>query len=165
MHKNLENIMQMAEDHYLRGLEMQAFQIHLASLKDRLELYKLLRDQEIELFQPIADDLVKTFANEDEKKLKKLLKQWIAVMRYGAMAMLLNNPEFLQHRLLEWLATPIKIHQTQPIERKICNKLRDDLGKMLTSSQFALIEPFLNQAETVLLTEKVAQEAEAEALF
>ena len=161
MHKNFEKITQMAEDHYLHGLEIQGFQLHLASLKDRLALYKLLRDQEIELFQPIADDIVKTFATEDEKHLETLLKHWIAVMRYGSMAMLLNNPEFLQRRLLEWLSSPIAVHQTQAIERKICNKLQDSLAEMLTNSQLALIEPFLNQAETVLLNKAVIQEAEA----
>lgn len=161
MHKNFEALTQAAEDHYLRGLEMQAFQLHLASLKDRLELYKLLRDHEIEIFQPIADYIVKTFATEDEKHLEILLKHWIAVMRYGSMAMLLNNPEFLQHRLLEWLSSPIAVHQTQAIERKISSKLRENLGEILTSTQLKLIEPFLNQADTVLLSEPTRQEAEA----
>ncbi|MGK7932912.1 MAG: phycobilisome protein [Microcystaceae cyanobacterium] len=161
MHKNFEALTQMAEDHYLRGLEMQAFQLNLASLKERLALYKLLRDQEIELFQPIADYIVKTFATEDEKHLEILLKHWIAVMRYGSMAMLLNNPEFLQRRLLEWLSSPIAVHQTQAIERKIYGKLQENLAEVLTDSQLALINPFLSQAETVLLNADLAQEAEA----
>ncbi len=157
MHKNLEIMMQMAEDYYLQGLEVKAFKLHIDSLKQRLALYKQLRDQEIAIFQPIADDMVRSLPEEDEKKLETVLKHWIAVMRYGAMAMLLNNPEFLQRRLLEWLATPINIHGMQSLERRLYHKLQDRLGEILSSEQIALLNPFLKQAEDTLIKPKSAR--------
>ncbi|WP_319421416.1 globin family protein [Pleurocapsa sp. FMAR1] len=155
MQSDIENLLYLAEDHYLKQLEIQAFQICAASLAKRLEVYEYLRNHEIDIFQPIAAELSKVHAAEDPQLLEKALKHWLSIMRYCAMAMLLNNPEYFQRSVLEWLTEMVQAHQMQSLENTIYDLLFSQLKKLLSLEQFALIKPFLSQAQTTLLGEKI----------
>ncbi len=154
MHADLAIIFHEAEDHYLGQPELSDFRQHIDSLSYRLEVYQYLRDREIAIFQPIADQLLEAFANEDPQRLERALKHWLAVMRYCAMAMLLNNPEFLQHRLLEWLTDVIEAHNLKAIERHLYDLLAASLPAVLAQEQWQCIQPFLGQARFTLLGDK-----------
>jgi primosomal protein N'' len=67
------------------------------------------------------------------------------------MAMLLNDPEYLQHRLLEWLTEQIKAHELQSLETDIYKYLQMRLKKVLSAEQLALLNPFLEEARKTLL--------------
>jgi hypothetical protein len=79
-------------------------------------------------------------------------------MRYCAMAMLLNNPEFLQHRLLEWLSPQIEAYQLEEIESKLYEFLEISLQRLLSQKQLALLQPFLSQAQTTLSRSPITTE-------
>lgn len=151
MHPDLESLFYKAEENYLQAVEMKLFKHHINSLAQRLQTYEVLRDQEIDIFQPVADRLVEAFAQESTPLLEQALKQWIAILRYAAMAMLLNNPEFLQRRLLEWLTDLVEVQQRQSIEAKLAQLLQDRLREVLTEEQRNLIAPFIDQAQHTLL--------------
>lgn len=155
MHSDIQTILYQAEEHYLKGQEITFFQISTSSLAKRLETYKCLRDREIAIFQPIAEELVRVYSHENPQVLEKALKHWLAVMRYSAMAMLLNNPEYLESRILEWLSEMVQAHQMQSVENTICDLLLSRLEKVLSQQQLALLQPFLEQAQTTLLGEQM----------
>ncbi|MUL36851.1 phycobilisome protein [Gloeocapsopsis dulcis] len=150
MHPEIKTLLYEAEDCYLKPEEIKTFKYHVSSLQARLETYELLCEQEVVIFQPIADQLLKTFPQQQET-LERTLKRWLSVLRYCAMAMLLNNQEFLQRRLLEWLTELVQAHQTQEIEMRLYQLLQTQLKELLTEQQLALLQPFLEQAETTLL--------------
>ncbi|PPS45913.1 phycobilisome protein [Chroococcidiopsis sp. TS-821] len=150
MHSEIKSLLYEAEDHYLTLEEITTAKLCIASLQVRLEIYELLRDQEVTIFQPIADQLLVTFA-QNQRDLEQALKRWLLVLRYCTMAMLLNNQEFLQQRLLEWLIGIVQAHRTQAIETNICQLLQNQLQEHLNAQQLALLQPFLAQAETTLL--------------
>lgn len=110
MHPEIKTLLYEAEDHYLKPEEIDSFKYHASSLAQRLETYELLRDAELAIFQPVADQLLETFPQQQEN-LKLALKHWLSVLRYSAMAMLMDNPEFLQLRLLESLTEGVQVHQ------------------------------------------------------
>jgi hypothetical protein len=151
MHSEIKTLLYEAEDHYLKPEEIEAFRDHASSLAQRLETYELLRDQELAIFQPVADQLLKAFPQENQKTLERTLRHWLAVVRYCTMAMLVNNQEFLQRRLLEWLTDIVQAHQTQEIETTLYQLLQDRLKEVLSDQQLALVQPFLDQTETTLL--------------
>ena len=155
MHSDIQAILHQAEEHYLKGQEIKVFRIYADSLAKRLETYECLRDQEIKIFQPIAEELVRAYPEENPKLLEKALKHWLAVMRYCAMAMLLNNPEYLERRILEWLTEMVQAHQMQSVENTIYDLLISRLQKELSQKQLALLQPFLEQAQTTLLGEQI----------
>lgn len=150
MHPDMKALLYEAEDHYLKLAELKIFKDSVTSLVVRLETYKLLRDREIDIFQPIADALVDKFSQESQETLERALKHWLSVVRYCAMAMLLNNPEFLQRRILEWLTDIVQAHHVQEIEQHLYQLLKAALQETLAERQWALLEPFLTQAEMTL---------------
>jgi hypothetical protein len=159
MQTDLESFWHRAENHYLDSEEINEFRESIATLKQRLTTYKILRHQEGKIWQAVADRLEVDFSGEDPKILECALKHWISILRYGAMAMLLNHPDYLRHRLLEWLTDIVKVYQMQVIEGRIYDYLSQELSKILVREQYELLHPFLMQAKTLLLADTSGLEA------
>ena len=154
MQKDFEHLFYEAEDHYLESSDLKSLKKATATLKERREIYKILRDRELPIFQLIADSLVEAFPDENMQRLEQALKHGMSVMRYGAMAMLLNNPDYFRHRLLEWLTDIIHAQEMVAIETHIFENLMKGLEEIFTSNQMALLTPFLEQAKMMLLETK-----------
>jgi hypothetical protein len=107
----------------------------------------------VALFQPVADQLLEAFPQEKPERLERAVKLGLTTLRYCAMAMLQNNPEFLRRHLLEWLTDLVKVQQNQAIESTLYSLLQTHLQKHLSSEKLDLIQPFLDQAEQTLLGE------------
>jgi hypothetical protein len=159
MQTDLESCWHRAENHYLDAQEISDFRQNISVLEQRLITYKILRDQEGKIWQAVVDRLEVDFSSEDPKLLERALKHWISILRYGAMAMLLNHPDYLRHRLLEWLTDIVKVYQMQVIEGRIYDYLGQELQKLLTLEQYELLQPFLMQAKILLLTDTSTLEA------
>lgn len=155
MQSDIQAILHQAEEHYLNKLEIADFQNSVASVAQRLATYKCLRDHEIEIFQPIAEEIVKAYPEQNPQLLEKVLKQWLAVMRYCAMAMLLNNPEYLERRILEWLGQILQAHQMQLVSKTVYELLLINLEKTLDQKQLVLLQPFLEQTQASLVEEQI----------
>lgn len=153
MQTDLENFFHRAEHHYLQNLEMIVFRHQIAVIRKRLAIYECLRDNELELFQLIAEQLEAHFPDENSQLLERAIRHWIAVIRYCAMAMLLNNHDFLRNRLLDWLTDIIKTYKMQAIEQYLYELLEHQLEELFVAEQMALLKPFLTQAQTTLLTQ------------
>lgn len=156
MYVELKTLLYDGETNYLENDQLNTLKSHIDSLKTRLETYKVLRDQELNIFQAIAVRLEETFPGENEQVLTEALKHWIAVTRYCSMAMMLNSSEFLQRRLLEWLAPVVVASQVQEIESKIYQTLVLSLTYTLKPEQLQLILPFLEEAQTTFLSQKIS---------
>lgn len=155
MQVDITKILLQAEEHYLDGQEVEVFKSNTASLTKRLETYKYLRDQEIEIFQPIAAELSRVYPGENPQMLEKALKHWLSIMRYCAMAMLLNNSEYLHRSILDWLSEMVQAYEMQTIESTIYDSLLSRLKKSLPADQFSLIQTFLEQSHAELLSGKI----------
>ena len=164
MYPKLQEIIHQAESKYLQEEDLNQLQQEISALKEKTRVYKTLRDKEIEIFQAVADQLVTKLSDEDTTAIEDCLRQWLLVTRYCAMAMLLNNPEFLERRLLEWLTDIVKIHQSQSISDTLYSLLMVRLGKVFSDQDLAYIKPFLKQANNhlVKVTASVAEENEKE---
>lgn len=151
MYLELEEMIHQAEAQYLQDEDLDVFASHISALRERLEIYELIRQGELAIFQSVADKLVEKFPQEKLVKIEQSLKHWLLITRYCAMAMLLNNPEFLQRRLLEWLTDIVKAHELAIIENSLVYILLTELQKILTERQLEYIKPFLEQAQINLL--------------
>ncbi|MDJ0731279.1 MAG: phycobilisome protein [Crocosphaera sp.] len=154
MQKDFETLFYEAEDHYLQSSDLQSLKKGSETLKKRLKIYQNLRDQEVPMFQFVADSLVEAFPDENIQRLEQALKHWMSVMRYGAMAMLLNNPDYFRHRILEWLTDMIHAQEMVAIETRIFESLMQSLEDIFTAEQMAILTPFLEQAKIMLLETK-----------
>jgi hypothetical protein len=150
MYLELEDIIHQAEEKYLQDENLEVFSSHISSLRERMETYELIREGELEVFQAVANRLLEKFPKEKPVKIEQSLKHWLLITRYCAMAMLLNNPEFLQRRLLEWLTDIVKAHDLQVIENNLVNILLQELRGKLSEKQVGYFKPFVEQAKITL---------------
>jgi hypothetical protein len=146
MQSDIEALVHKAEEAYLQQSDIELFKQHTVSLQKRLETYECLREREIAIFQPVIEQLVKTCPQENSPLFERVLKHWLSIFRYCAMAMLLNNPDYLEYRILEWLSDIVKAHQMQSIESTFYELLLSRLSEVLTQEQLTLLQPFLEQA-------------------
>jgi hypothetical protein len=150
MHTDLENFWQRAEERFLNREEIRDFRDILDTLRLRLAVYETLRDEESTLFQVLVERLESGFPDENPKLLERALKHWIAVTRYCAMAMLLNNPEYLRHRLLEWLTDIVQVYHLEKPLRCLDEAYQDGVNALLSPAGTSLLQPFLEQTRTNL---------------
>ena len=115
MISDLESILYKAEIEYLEITELNIFNQRALSLERRLKLYELLRDREIEIFEYIAEDLLKNYPQTDELKIALALQYWMSIMRHCCMAMLSNNYLYLENRILAWLPEQIEVDELKNI--------------------------------------------------
>jgi hypothetical protein len=152
MYEAITELLYQAEADYLQEPDLRLFSDYIESLSQRLEIYELLREQEISIFQPIANQLNDIFAKEEPQKIELALKYWLSVLRYCGMAMVVNDADYLPYHILEWLSPQIKAYQIQSLSNKLFALLRKRLSKQLSSEQFSLLKPFIQQIEKSLLT-------------
>ena len=147
---DLDSLLYKAEAEYLSQQDLANFKSQIFALEKRLEIYKIVSSKETEIFQYVAQRLTEDFADESEAKIERAFKHWLAIVRYGAMGMLFDNPQYFQHRILEWLPEQIEAHQMQKLEQSIFSLLQKRLQKILSSEQFSILQPYLEQAQDSL---------------
>ena len=159
MNQEIQSLLYKAEADYLQHQDLELFQEYIKSLKTRMTVYEFLRNSELQIFQPIADEMVGTFPDEEQPKIYQTIKNWVSVVRCCGMAMLLNDPVYLQDHLLDWLAPQVQAYQMQSLDRKLFSLLQTELENSLVEEQFTLLEPFLKQAKQTLLESSPMSEA------
>ena len=151
MHQEMEMLLYRGEVDYLQQQDLDLLNDYVTSLTHRIEVYQFLREQEAVIFQPIANRLNDLFPEEDQKKVELALKYWISILRYCGMAMITNHPSYLSHCILDWVSPQIKAYEIQSLSNKVFALLRKSLSKKLSTEQFFLLKPFIQQIEQSLL--------------
>lgn len=151
MQSKFEDLLRTAEDHYLQPTEMNQFKQQVGALQDRLTLYEALRDQELTIFQVVAHQLQKEASNIPQATLEQMLTRWISVLRYAAMAMLMNQPDYLENQL-KFYAEILRRDDLNAINHNICLFLKQCLRSILNEEQLVLLEPFIQRIDTHLVS-------------
>lgn len=148
MYPELQALIHESEHQYLQQADLDKLAQEVSTLRQRLAVYRVLRDQEITIFQTVADQLLEKLPQEKTRKIETCVRHWLLVTRYSAMAMLLNNPEFLERRLLEWLTDIVQAHEYQVISENLHSLLLKKLDEVLENEGINYIKPFLDQAQS-----------------
>ncbi|NDJ19869.1 hypothetical protein [Myxacorys almedinensis] len=150
MQPPFDAIFDEAEHRYLKPDELQEMRQYVFSLKDRVSTYQMIRDRELSLMQQVADQIQYTMPDAELAALERSLKNAMLSLRYCSMGMVLNDPSFVQNRLLGWLSDSMQIHNSSAIDRAVFRLIVQQLAQVLTSQQMELFQPFLNLAQAVL---------------
>lgn len=153
MSSDINSLLTQAENRYLKPEELEEFQRHTSSLAQRLKLYGFLRDREAAIFEPVAEKLQTAFPEAQQPLVEKSLQHWILIMRHCAMAMLLDDTDYLKNNVLDWLRGFVKTRQSQAIEAKIHELLVAVLKEMLSPKAMIYLEENLNLAKETLLND------------
>jgi hypothetical protein len=150
----IDSLIYQAEAEYLAQKDLGIFKSQILYLSERLKIYEQIRDQETEIFQHVVNQMVNNFPDEPESRVKRAVKHWLMILRYCGMAMLSNDSQYLEQRILAWLPEQIAAHQMQELEQNLFGYLHKRLKKILGNEQFSILQPYLEQSQNVLLSQK-----------
>jgi len=150
MHPQLEAIFDDAESRYLTTDELQVLSQYVDSLPIRLNAYRTVRDRELQVMQPVADQLQAQLPNEKIENLERALKTAMLTLRYCAMGLLLNDESFAQDRLISWLGGTMRLYNIQSINTVLYELVRQHLSQVLSPQEMNLLTPYLTLAETLM---------------
>lgn len=153
MHSQIAAIINDAETRYLKLEELKLITQYVASMPERLDAYRNLRDQELEVMQAVVDQLQVEFPQESEANLERSIKHALLMLRYCALSLLTNDETLVQHRFLDWVVPLAKVYETKAIDAKLYRLLNQQLAKALTSKQMSYLSPSLSLAQEALLSQ------------
>ncbi|TVP66719.1 MAG: hypothetical protein EA342_11005 [Leptolyngbya sp. LCM1.Bin17] len=134
---------------YLDTDDLSVLSQYISSIPDRIVVYRILRDQEVEIMQPIADALQQV-SSQPEMVVERSVRNGLLVLRYVAMAMLLDDPTYLAGRLQDWMAEIAQAYDTQSLDQQLLQLLQQQLAKVLTPAQCRLLQPGLATAQALM---------------
>ncbi len=147
----IQELINQAQDRYLATDELGLMESYVSSLPDRLKLYKLIRDREIDIVQSVADQVSADLPNVTDEELEVGIKNLILVLRYCSMAMLLNDENFLKERLLNWLEGIMSMRDMRRLNETLYKLLNQGLRQQFSASQLALLQPLITSAQVTLI--------------
>ncbi|OLP18862.1 hypothetical protein BST81_08060 [Leptolyngbya sp. 'hensonii'] len=156
MHPQIEAIFDEAESRYLKSEELDVLNQYVETLPIRLETYRRLRDEELAVMQQVADQLQAELPQEKIANLERSIKNALLMLRYCAMAMLLNDESVVHERLLSWLRQNVQTYSTQTIDVVLYRLLNQRLSQTLSLQQMNLFSPLLKLAQSELLNSSSA---------
>ncbi len=146
----LDTLFDAPDKQYLDTHDLGILSQYVSSIPERMAVYRTLRDQEIAIMQPIADALQQQ-GGHPEALVERSIRNGLMVMRYAAMAMLLDDAGFVEDRLQGWLPEMVKAYETQAIDQQLFQLLNQQLTKMFSPAQLNLIKPGLEKAHSLML--------------
>jgi len=147
----IQELINQAQDRYLATDELGLMEGYVTSLPERLKLYKVIRDREIEFLQTVADQVASELPSVTDEDLELGVKNLILVVRYCSMAMLLSDENFLKERLLSWLEGIMSMRDMRRLNETLYKLLNQVLRQNISPSQLALIQPFITTAQVTLI--------------
>ncbi|NJR70262.1 MAG: phycobilisome protein [Synechococcales cyanobacterium CRU_2_2] len=114
-------LLQTAEGRYATDAELQFLEDYAQSFPARLKAYQALRQQERSLIQKTYahlrahhPELLSTGA-QDKEAVRKWQRDTVFVLRFSALAMLLDDGEALRDRLMLWFQTIMRAFGMQKV--------------------------------------------------
>jgi len=150
MHPQIEALFDQAESRYLKPEELGLLNQYVDSLPARLTAYRTLRDRELDVMQPVADQLQVELPQEKIEHLERAIKNALLTLRYCAMGMLLNDETFVKERLSSWLGGTMSLYNNPTINSTLYRLLHQQISTVLGNPTTSLITPHLLMAQTLL---------------
>lgn len=148
MYLAIEALFSAADKRYLTGDELKMLGRYSLSLPHRLKIYRLLRSQELSLFQAIADEMEAKLPEEPQENLERSIKGGVAALRQCAMAMLVNDQDLMADQL-RWLKLTQANYDSQAIDRLLFSLLHHQLEQRLAPKQMKFFETFYQPLQTL----------------
>lgn len=151
MDTKIQDLIEQAQERYLKSDELGLLETYVRSLPERLKLYQLLRDRELDMLQSVADQIEREVPSTELVDIESGIKNLLLVMRYCAMSMLLNDENFLKQRLLKWLEQVMAQRDMRRLNEALYKLLNQVLRQELSPSQLSLLQPLITAAQVTLI--------------
>ena len=147
MLKAFQNLSAQAEGRYATDAELEFATDYANSYKMRLALYQKLKELEGTFVEEVHQKIVAGDANLLQLGTKDLTGKWkrdtMRVLRYSALAMLLDDAEIHGERLLYWFQTIMRAFNAQRSCDSTYAAMQTVAQQKLSSFESALFTPIL----------------------
>ena len=146
MTSTLQELLYQSESEYLAQDNVDVLKKKLDDVPIKLRVYKILRDDESDIFQHVADEIEAKVPYAEIAAVKIELKHWIYILRSCAMGMLMDDLAFAKSRILDWISGQ-ETSESQPELRSLSGQLlMKVLQGRLSPEEVAILEPYLSEA-------------------
>ncbi|MBL8636545.1 MAG: hypothetical protein JNM40_25200 [Myxococcales bacterium] len=166
MNRQIEQMFAAAEGRYLSPSEQSSLREFAQGIDARLIAMTEISSKEAVIIERTVREIFRAYPDL-EKKYKNAkqtcMRDETMVLRYAALAMLKNDPQYLNDSLLTWMATILKGVGFAPhFIEDTYKTLAAEAAKELNPATMKLLQPFLTQCAQVLSgkgADAAAQEA------
>ncbi|WP_223294437.1 phycobilisome protein [Geitlerinema sp. PCC 7407] len=150
----MERLRQEVDGRYASDEELKFFEEYIQTFPQRLSAYRRIQMTEAILIQQVQRKL----RSQDPRLLRsgqqdvsgKWKRDTLRVLRYSALAMLINDPELLQESLLFWMQTVMRAFGAQRSCDVTYRLMQEVAQQHLPRTEAALFCPILELNRSVL---------------
>lgn len=143
----LKNLSIEADGRYATSEELDFFKIYFDSFNLRLSAYQKIHKFESEIIQKIQSIIQSNHSKVFMRGSTNVTQKWrldtVRVLRYSAMALLINDPDYLKERLLIWFSTILQALQVQDLTQLTYQAMAEVIVNYLTPEEQALFLPLI----------------------
>lgn len=154
MISQINSLQREIDGRYASDRELQFFWDYSRSFNLRLQTYIKLQGMEPELLQRVQTKMKRLdpslFLDGQQDLTPKWKQDTLRVLRYSAVAMLLNDGDFLQERLLYWMQTVMKAFGVETSCEVTYRVMQDVIRERLTVAEANLLCPILELNRLIL---------------
>jgi hypothetical protein len=147
MFTNLERLSVEADGRYATAEELDFLRSYFQTFKYRISAYQKIKNNESAIMNKIQENLEKMNPNIFMQGSVNLKSKWhldtVRVLRYSAMALLIDDPEYLQQRLLIWFSTILQAFKVQTLTQLTYKTMADVIISYLTPEENRLFLPLI----------------------
>ena len=163
MNRQLQEMFTSAEGRYLTAAEQGLLRDYAQSVDARLTAMSEVSSKETTIVEQTVKEILRAYPDV-EKKYKNAMATCIRdetlVLRYTTLAMVRNDPQFLNDSLLTWLATILKgVGFTPHFIEDTYKTMAMVAGRELSPATAKLLHPFVLQCAAVLSGKDSSKEA------
>lgn len=150
----VQSLVQTTDGRYASDQELIFFQQYLASVSARLRAYQKIQKAEPQITAQVMDRLrgqqPNIFLVGGEDLTAKWQRDTVRVLRYSAIALLLDDPERLKGSLLLWFQTIMRAFGAQKSCRLTYTVMQDVISQYLNGEELRLFLPILELSRVTL---------------
>jgi len=147
MLSQVDRLINEVDGRYASDDELQFFSEYVSSFGKRARVYSKIQSAEMTIVQQVYDKLRRTDPSLLKSGNSDVTAKWkrdtVRVLRYSAIAMLLNDPDSLQERFLLWFQTIMRAFGTQKSCKVTYDLMQEVVNQHLTPDEAKLFCPIL----------------------
>jgi len=142
------------EGRYATDAELEVLTEYIQSFEARLKAYQALQAAEADIIQETLTVIDARHPDVFKRGGDALRSKWkndtARVLRYTAVAALMNDPETLRERFLLWFQTIMRAFSTQQSCDITYNVMQNTMVHHLTPESITLVRPYMELNRQVL---------------
>ena len=151
MTQAIDSLLIEAEGRYLTPAALDQLKIYVKGWPERRSAYQRLRSLEKTLVLATLKDLQQESPDLSPRVQELCQRDLVLALRHSTLAMLLQEEDLLQERLIDWMEEQVRLYDLQGTYTTLYRLLQQNLKQQLSSSDLELIRPYITQVQVALI--------------